>query len=78
MLASWYDRQGPAAGVLEIGERFTREVRVRLPDSGSIVVAPKKRRGWLGTPLASPRFIAKQRAVIDAIPTWTRGKKSVQ
>ena len=50
MLASWYDRQGPAADVLRVGELpdltpGPGEVRVRVTVSGVNPGDTKKRRG---------------------------------
>lgn len=74
MLASWYDRQGPAAEVLEVGELPTPEpgageVRVRLTVSGVNPGDTKKRRGWLGSTMTYPRVIPHSdgAGVIDAI-----------
>lgn len=61
MLASWYERQGPAADVLHVGELpdpqpGPGEVRVRV----TVCVNPgdtKKRRGWLGSSMPYPRVI---------------------
>ncbi|MEE1807004.1 NADPH:quinone reductase [Streptomyces sp. BE133] len=54
MLASWYDEQGPAADVLQVGELpdptpGPGEVRVRVTVSGVNPGETKKRRGWLGS-----------------------------
>lgn len=62
MLAAWYDRQGAAADVLEVGELpdpepQLGEVRVRLTVSGVNPGDTKKRAGWLGNPMAFPRII---------------------
>jgi NADPH:quinone reductase len=62
MLAAWYDRQGPAADVLQIGELPAAEpapgeVRVRLSRSGVNPGDIKKRQSWLGNPMAFPRII---------------------
>jgi NADPH:quinone reductase-like Zn-dependent oxidoreductase len=50
--AVWYDRQGPASDVLQIGELPDQEpgpgeVRVRVRYSGVNPGDTKKRRGWL-------------------------------
>jgi NADPH2:quinone reductase len=60
--AVWYDRQGPAAQVLQAGELPAREpgpgeVRVRLTRSGVNPGDTKKRRGWLGSVMPFPRVI---------------------
>jgi NADPH2:quinone reductase len=62
MIAAWYDRQGPAAEVLQVGELPEQEpgpgeVRVRLTVSGASPGDIKKREGWLGSPMAFPRII---------------------
>jgi NADPH:quinone reductase len=74
MLAAWYDRQGPAAEVLEVGELPAAEpgagdVRVRLTRSGTNPGDIKKRQAWLGNPMAFPRIVPHSdgAGVIDAI-----------
>jgi len=62
MRAVWYDRQGPAADVLRVGdlpdpEPAPGEVRVRLRFSGISPGDTKKRRGWLGSTMPYPRVI---------------------
>jgi len=62
MIAAWYDRQGPAADVLEVGELPAAEpgpgeVRVRLTRSGINPGDIKKRQGWLGAGMAFPRIV---------------------
>ena len=62
MRAVWYDRQGPAAEVLQIGDLpdphpGPGEVRVRLRFSGINPGDTKKRRGWLGSAMPYPRVI---------------------
>ena len=62
MRAAWYERQGPAADVLQVGELPTPEpgpgeVRVRLRLSGVNPGDTKKRSGWLGDPMAFPRIV---------------------
>lgn len=62
MIAAWYDRQGPPAEVLQVGELPAAEpgpgeVRVRLTVSGASPGDVKKREGWLGSPMAFPRII---------------------
>ena len=62
MIAAWYDRQGPAAEVLQVGELPVAEpgpgeVRVRLTVSGANSGDIKKREGWLGSPMAFPRIV---------------------
>jgi len=62
MKAAWYDRQGPAAEVLQLGELpapepETGEVRVRLSLSGISPGDTKKRAGWPGSPMIYPRVI---------------------
>jgi NADPH:quinone reductase len=74
VLASWYDRQGPAAEVLQVGELpdpqpAAGEVRVQLAVSGVNPGDTKKRSGWLGNPMAFPRVIPHSdgAGVIDAV-----------
>jgi NADPH:quinone reductase len=62
MRAVWYDRQGPATEVLQVGtlpdpEPDAGEVRVRLRYSGINPGDTKKRRGWLGSTMPFPRVI---------------------
>jgi NADPH:quinone reductase len=62
MIAAWYDRQGPAAEVLRVGELPAPEpgpgeVRVRLTVSGVNPGDIKKRQGWLGSAMAFPRIV---------------------
>ncbi len=62
MRAVWYDRQGPAAEVLQVGELPApepgpAEVRVRVTRSGVNPGDTKKRRGWLGSSMPFPRVI---------------------
>jgi NADPH:quinone reductase len=62
MRAVWYDRQGPAAEVLQVGdlpdpEPGPGEVRVNLRFSGINPGDTKKRRGWLGSAMPFPRVI---------------------
>ncbi len=74
MLAAWYDRQGAAADVLQVGELpdpqpAAGEVRVRLAVSGVNPGDTKKRDGWLGNPMPFPRVIPHSdgAGVIDAV-----------
>lgn len=74
--ASWYDRQGPAAEVLEVGELpdptpGPGEVRVRVRVSGVNPGDTKKRAGWLGSTMPFPRVIPHSDAVgtIDTVGT---------
>jgi NADPH2:quinone reductase len=62
VLAAWYERQGPAGEVLQVGERPAPEpgpgeVRVRLTYSGVNPGDTKKRRGWLGSAMPFPQVI---------------------
>ena len=62
VLAAWYDRQGPAAEVLQVGEfpapePGPGEVRVRMRFSGVNPGDTKKRRGWLGSSMPFPQVI---------------------
>jgi NADPH2:quinone reductase len=74
MRAAWYEQQGPAADVLQVGELpdpqpGAGEVRVRVRLSAVNTADIKKRRGWLGSGMPYPRVIPHSDAagVIDAI-----------
>src|SRR5436190_14843341 len=74
MLAAWYERQGAAAEVLEVGEMAapepgTGEARVRVTLSGVNPGDTKKRLGWLGSSMPFPRVIPHSDAagIIDAV-----------
>jgi NADPH2:quinone reductase len=74
MRAVWYDRQGPAGDVLQVGDLpdplpATSEVRVRVCYSGINPGDTKKRRGWLGSSMPYPRVIPHSDAagIIDAV-----------
>jgi NADPH:quinone reductase len=74
VLAAWYDRQGPAAEVLQVGEMPAPEpgpgeVRVRVRLSGINPGDTKKRAGWQGTPMSFPRIVPHSdgAGVIDAV-----------
>jgi NADPH:quinone reductase len=74
VIAAWYDRQGPPAEVLRVGELPTAEpgqgeVRVRLTLSGANPGDMKKREGWLGSPMAFPRIVPHSdgAGVIEAV-----------
>jgi NADPH2:quinone reductase len=73
MFAAWYERQGPANEVLQVGEISAPEpgpgeVRVRLTFSGINPGDTKKRSNWQGAPMAFPRIIPHSdgAGVIDA------------
>jgi NADPH:quinone reductase len=60
--AVWYERQGPAYEVLQVGELSDPEpgpgeVRVQVRLSGVSPGDTKKRRGWLGSAMPYPRVI---------------------
>jgi NADPH2:quinone reductase len=62
MLAAWYERPGPAAEVLQVGEMpdphpGPGEVRVRLTVSGINPGDTKKRGDWVGYGMPYPRVI---------------------
>ncbi len=62
MRAVWYERQGGAGEVLQIGELpdpvpGPGEVRVRVTFSGVNPGDTKKRRGWLGSAMPFPRVV---------------------
>ena len=74
MRAAWYDHQGPASTVLQVGELpdpepEPGEVRVRVRYSGVNPGDTKKRRGWLGSSMPYPRVIPHSDAagVVDAV-----------
>jgi NADPH2:quinone reductase len=74
MIAAWYNRQGPAADVLEVGEMPEAEpghgeVRVRLALSGISPGDIKKRQGWLGSAMAFGRIVPHSdgAGVVDAV-----------
>jgi NADPH2:quinone reductase len=74
MHAVWYDRQGPADEVLQLGELpdpqpGPGEVRVRVHLSGVNPGDTKKRRGWLGSSMPYPRVVPHSDAAgtIDAV-----------
>jgi NADPH:quinone reductase len=73
VLAAWYDRQGPAAEVLQVGEMpdpqpGPGEVRIRLRVSGINPGDTKKRDRWQGAYMNYPRIIPHSdgAGVIDA------------
>jgi NADPH:quinone reductase len=74
MRAAWYDAQGPAAAVLQIGELDRPEpgpgeVRVRLTRSGVNPGDIKKREGWLGSAMPYPRVVPHSdgAGLVDAV-----------
>ena len=74
MLAAWYERQGAAHEVLQVGEQpdpvpGPDEVRVRVSYSGVNPGDTKKRRGWLGSTMPYPRVIPHSdgAGVIDSV-----------
>ena len=74
MRAAFYDSQGPATEVLQIGELddpspAAGEVRVRITVSGVSPGDTKKRAGWPGSPMVYPRVIPHSdgAGVIDAV-----------
>jgi NADPH:quinone reductase len=74
MLAAWYERPGPAAEVLEVGEMADPEpghgeVRVRVGLSGVNHGDTKKRGDWLGYGMPFPRIVPHSdgSGVIDAV-----------
>jgi NADPH2:quinone reductase len=85
MLASWYDRQGPAAEVLRVGELpdpepGPGEVRVRVTVSGVNPGDTKKRRGWLGSSMPHPRVVPHSDAagVVDAVGSGVDARRAGQ
>lgn len=74
MRAAWYDEQGGAAEVLEVGELTgpvpgPGELRVRLTRSGVNPGDTKKRTGWQGPSMPYPRVIPHSdgAGVVDAV-----------
>jgi len=74
MLAAWYERQGPAGEVLEVGETpapepAPGEVRVRVTLSGVNPGDTKKRADWLGYGMPFPPVVPHSdgSGVIDAV-----------
>jgi NADPH2:quinone reductase len=74
MRAAWYDRQGSAADVFQVGEVSRPqpgpgEVRVAMRFSGVNPGDTKKRRGWLGSTMPFPRVIPHSdgAGVIDSV-----------
>ena len=74
MLAAWYERPGPAADVLELGEMpdpdpGPGDVRVRVTVSGINPGDTKKRGDWVGYGMPYPRVIPHSdgAGVIDAV-----------
>jgi NADPH2:quinone reductase len=74
MRAAWYERPGPAAEVLTVGEMPTPEpapgeVRVRLTFSGINPGDTKKRADWVGYGMPYPRVVPHSdgAGVVDAV-----------
>src|SRR3954451_2368624 len=74
MLAAWYERAGPAAEVLDVGEMADPEpgpgeVRVRLTLSGINPGDTKKRGDWVGYGMPYPRVIPHSdgAGVVDSV-----------
>src|SRR3954454_3659525 len=74
MRAVWYEKQGPAGEVLQVGELpdpqpGPGEVRVRVRYSGVNPGDTKKCRGWLGSSMPYPRVIPHSDAsgVLDQV-----------
>src|SRR3954454_20325483 len=74
MRAAWYERPGPAAEVLQVGEMpepepGPGEVRVRVALSGVNPGDTKKRGDWLGNRMPFPRIVPHSdgSGVIDAV-----------
>jgi NADPH:quinone reductase len=72
--AAWYERQGPAAEVLQVGdlpapEPGPGEVRVRIRLSGINPGDTKKRSGWLGSSMAAARIVPHSdgAGVVDSV-----------
>jgi NADPH:quinone reductase len=74
MRAAWYEQQGAARAVLQVGDLPTPEpargeVRIRVAASGIHSGDLGKRRGWWGSTMAFPRVIphGDGAGVIDAV-----------
>ncbi len=74
MRAAWYEQQGPAEQVLQIGELpdpqpAAGEVRVRVALSGVNPGDVKKRQGWQGSSMPAPQVIPHSdgAGLIDAV-----------
>ena len=74
VLAAWYERQGPASEVLEVGEMAAPEpgpgeVRVRVNLSGVNPGDTKKRGDWVGYGMPYPRIVPHSdgSGVLDAV-----------
>jgi NADPH:quinone reductase len=74
VLAAWYERQGPAAEVLQVGEVAapepgSGEVRVRVNLSGVNPGDTKKRGDWVGYGMPYPRIVPHSdgSGVLDAV-----------
>src|SRR2546423_3869721 len=74
MLAAWYERPGPAAEVLRVGEMAEPEpgpgeLRVRVAFSGVNPGDAKKRGDWVGSGLPFPRIVPHSdgSGVVDAV-----------
>lgn len=74
MIAAWYDSQGSAQDVLQLGELPTPnpgpgEVRVRMSLSSINPGDTKKRRGWLGSSMTYPRVVPHSdgAGLVDAV-----------
>ncbi len=74
MLAAWYERQGPAAEVLQVGEMAAPqpgpgEVQVRVNLSGVNPGDTKKRGDWVGYGMPYPRIVPHSygSGVLDAV-----------
>lgn len=77
--AAWYERQGAAGEVLEVGELPTPspapgEVRAALALSGVNLGDIKKRQDWLGSAMPYPRVVPHSdgAGVIDAVRSGRR------
>jgi NADPH:quinone reductase len=74
VIAAWYERQGPAAEVLKVGEMAAPElgpgeVRVRVNLSGVNPGDTKKRGDWVGFGMPYPRIVPHSdgSGVLDAV-----------
>src|SRR3954467_9110323 len=74
MRAAWYERPGPAAEALQVGEMAEAEpsqgeVRVRIALSGLNPGDTKKRGDWLGNRMPFPRIVPHSdgSGIVDAV-----------
>jgi NADPH2:quinone reductase len=74
--AAWYDTQGPAEEVLQVGQLPDPvpppgELRVSVRYSGVNPGDTKKRRGWLGSTMPYPRVVPHSDAPASSTASGT-------